>query len=209
MMLEQQTLAKRLVLTDAIEESNLLAAASVIYSHDMIISVIIVYDTKEQKVIEKRYCVEKAKFSYHKEFVGYRDSAVMMKTFQLLKNKPSIIFVEGEGICHPRRMGVASYFGLLVDRATIGISTNHLFGKIEGDAVYDNKEILAKIIETKERANPIYVSQGNKISLSTALEITKRYLKGNKLPEPLYLAHKYAAKIRSAVKDEITGRAET
>ena len=205
---EQESLAKKLVLKDEFEDTNLIAGASSIYSHDSIISSIIIFDKKQKKVIEKKFSVEKATFTYHKDFISYRECPNLMKAFHMLRTKPDVMFVEGDGILHPRRMGLASAFGLFTDLPTIGVNSSLLFGKREGDAVYDNKEILAKLLETKQNAKPIFVSQGHKISLSTALEITKEQLQGHKLPEPLYLAHKYATKIKNKFKDKISNKEE-
>ncbi|MBS3136991.1 endonuclease V [Candidatus Woesearchaeota archaeon] len=199
---EQKALAQKLILTDAIEESAIIAGASSVYTHDTIISVIIVYDIKENKVIEKKFTVEKEAMPFHKDFICYRECSSLIKTFHALKNKPSLVFIEGVGILHPQKMGIASYFGLFADIPTIGVSSTKNFGMQEGDAVYYNKEILAKILITKENARPIYVSQGHKISLSTAIEKTKSFLLGHKLPEPVYLAHKYAAKIKGGLRKD-------
>ncbi|MBI5393352.1 endonuclease V [Candidatus Woesearchaeota archaeon] len=197
---EQKALAQKLILTDAIEESNLIAGASSVYTHDTIISVIIIYDIKENKVIEKKYTIEKEAMPFHKDFISYRECPALIKTYHALENKPMIVFVEGDGVLHPNKMGVASYFGLIADIPTIGVSSIKSFGVQDGDAIYHDKEIFAKILITKENARPIYVSQGHRISLSTAVEKTKTFLLGHKLPEPVYLAHKLAAKIKGGLK---------
>jgi deoxyribonuclease V len=203
---EQKALAKKLILTDTIEESNknsnLIAGASSVYTHDTIISVVITYDLKENKTIEKKFTIEKTAMPFHKDFICYRECPALLKTFQSLKNKPSLVIVEGDGILHPNKMGIASYFGLFADIQTIGVSSSKSFGRQEGDAVYHEKEILAKILMTKEKANPIYISQGHRISLSAAIEKTKALLIDHKLPEPLYLAHKFAAKIKRGLNVE-------
>ena len=99
-------------------------------------------------------------------------------------------------------MGIASYIGLLTDIPAIGVSSNQLFGHKNGDTVSIGKEVVAKIIFSKEKANPLFVSPGNKISLKTAVELVKEYLKGHKLPEPLHEAHKLAVKLKHSLKEK-------
>ncbi len=197
---EQKKLADKLLLVDNLEASTIIGAITTIYSADKIIITIIIYDEIKKKVMETVSAEDQAIMQHSPEFVCFRDCPTIMKAYQQLNKKPDFFFVEGTGILHPQKMGVASYIGLLTDTPTIGISAKQIFGHKAGDTIILNKEVVAKIIPTKEKANPIYVSQGHKISLKTAIELTKKHLLGHKLPEPLYIAHKYAAKMKQKLK---------
>lgn len=197
---EQKKLADKLLLVDNLEATTVIGGIATIYNADNIMVSIIIYNEANKKVIEKVSAEDKVAMQHSPEFVCFRDGPTIMKAYQELTKKPDFFFVEGTGILHPQKMGVASYIGLLTDTPTIGISAKQIFGHKAGDTIILNKEVVAKIIPTKEKANPIYVSQGHKISLRTAIELTKKYLVGHKLPEPLYIAHKYAVKMKQKSK---------
>ena len=124
----------------------------------------------------------------------------MIETYHRLELDPDIMLIDGNGRLHPRRMGLACHVGLSLDKPTIGVAKNLLTGEIQGDDILLNGEKLAKIMETKNKAKPIYISQGHKVSLSKALEITKACSTVHKLPEPLHQAHKLANKVRRKIK---------
>ncbi|MBI3032722.1 endonuclease V [Candidatus Woesearchaeota archaeon] len=193
---EQDKLAEKLLLVDNIECSSLIGAIATMYSGEMIITAIVIYDAAKKVVIERVSASQEAAFKHSPEFICFREGPTVMMAYEKVTKKPDFFFIEGTGILHPRKMGTASYIGLLTDTPTIGVSSKQLFGQKTGDTVVVHKEVVAKIIPTKEKAKPLYVSQGNKISLKTAVELTKQYLQGHKLPEPLYIAYKYAVKIK-------------
>ena len=114
-----------------------------------------------------------------------------------------MLLVDGHGIAHPRKIGLASHVGLLLDIPTIGIAKCLLCGKIEEDKiVLGEKNIGFKFIG-KEQASPLFVSPGHKVSMKTSLEVVKNCMRmPHKLPEPLHLAHKNANKIRKEIERE-------
>lgn len=198
---EQNRLADKLLLVDNIEGNTLIGAIATMYSGETIITAIIIYDTAKKAVVERVSASQEAALQHSPEFICFREGPTVMKAYEKITKKPDFFFVEGTGILHPRKMGAVSYIGLLTDMPTIGVSSKQLFGQKTGDTVSINKEVVAKIIPTREKANPLYISQGHKVSLKTAVEITKQYLQGHKLPEPLYIAHKYAVKIKQKLKE--------
>ena len=98
-------------------------------------------------------------------------------------------------------MGLACHIGLILDIPTIGIAKQLLCGELREGNVYMDKDIVAKSMITKEISKPIFISQGHKISLKTAVEIVKQNISEFKLPYPLHMAHKYATKLRRAIKE--------
>lgn len=125
-------------------------------------------------------------------FLSFRETPALMAAWQLLSHKPDLLFVDGHGISHPRRLGVASHFGLLVDVPTLGVAKKRLCGKFEplGDepgalsALSDKGEPLAWVLRSKARCNPLFISTGHRVGLDSALMWVERCLKGYRLPEP-------------------------
>lgn len=125
-------------------------------------------------------------------FLSFREYPALLAAWEMLSQKPDLLFVDGHGISHPRRLGVASHFGLLVDVPTIGVAKKRLCGRFEavGDDVGDKQllidkgEPLAWVLRSKKRCNPLFVATGHRVSLDTALLWVSRCMAGYRLPEP-------------------------
>lgn len=194
---EQIKLAKKVIINDNFDKIEKIAGVDQTFLHGDAISGIVVCDYKDLKLIEKKYGVLKAKFPYVSGFLSYRESPTIIEAFNKLENKPDILIVDGNGILHPRRIGMASHVGILLDIPTIGVAKRLIAGEIKGGTIYMEKEARGYELITREHSRPIYISPGYKVSLKTSLEIIKKCLKPpHKLPEPLHLAHRYANKIK-------------
>lgn len=194
---EQLKLAEKVITTDSFENIKTVGGADQAYIGNKVISAIAVCDYKGLKLIEEKYAVVDAKIPYKSGFLFYRDGPAVMEAFNKLENKPDVLIVEANGILHPRRIGMASHVGILLDIATIGVTKNLMLGEVREKTIYVEKEARGYELITKEHARPIYISPGNKISLKTSLEVVKNSLRQpHKLPEPLHLARKYGNKIK-------------
>lgn len=115
---------------------------------------------------------------------------------------PELVMVDGQGIAHPRRLGVAAHLGLWLDLPTIGIAKSRLYGKHaevgeqRGDVtpLYAGSETLGMVLRSRAKVKPVYVSPGHRITLETSLEWVMRCLGGTKLPEPTRLADRLASR---------------
>jgi deoxyribonuclease V len=198
---EQKDLAKKITLKDEFKKIKTIAGVDQSYTSNKIISAIILMNYETLEVIEKNYSIQEEKFPYIPGFLAYRDSPAIIEAYNNLKTKPDILILDGHGILHPRGLGLASHISLLLDIPTIGVAKNLLYGKPEKDLILINRRPRGVMLKTKEHAKPIYISPGNKITLSTAVKIIRHCMKEHKLPEPLYLAHKYATKIKNSLKE--------
>lgn len=125
-------------------------------------------------------------------FLSFREYPALLAAWDMLSRRPDLLFVDGHGISHPRRLGVASHFGLLVDVPTIGVAKKRLCGRFEplGDEVgeklplIDKGEQLAWVWRSKKRCNPLFVATGHRVSVDTALLWVQRCMAGYRLPEP-------------------------
>jgi len=200
---EQLKLAKKVITTDSFEKIKTIAGADQAYiGNNKVISSIVVCDYTTLDIIESKYTVMEGKIPYKSGFLFYKDGPAIIDAYNKLENKPDALMLEGNGILHPRRIGMASHVGILLDAPTIGITKRLMLGEVRGNTIYVDKEARGYELITKEHARPIYTSPGNKISLKTSLEVIKRCLRQpHKLPEPLYLAHKYGRKIRKKLID--------
>jgi deoxyribonuclease V len=197
---EQIRLAKKIIRTDDLGSIETIAGCDITYSHDKAIYSICVLDYNTFEIKEARFKIIAPSFPYVPTFLGYRETPGMVELYSELENEPDLLIVLGNGILHPRNLGLASHLGLLLDKPTIGVSKKLLCGDINGEEIIKNKEILGKIFHTKENAKQIFISPGHRISLKTSIEIIKRCLKGHKMPEPLHQAHKFASKQKNKAR---------
>ena len=202
---EQLKLAKKIITSDSFGRLGLIGGADCAFDNEEVIAAIVVCDYKTMKLKEKVYSISKAKVPYLKGFLAYREGPAITEAYAKLQNKPDVLIFNGHGISHPRRIGLASHLGVLLDQASIGVAKHLLAGEIKGNVVYSEKEARAEMIVSREHSKPIFVSPGHKTSLKTSVEIVNNCIKfPHKLPEPLHLAHKYANEIRDKIaKGEI------
>jgi len=193
---EQIKLAKKVITTDSFEKIKTIAGSDQVYVDERVVCAIVVCDYKTLKVIESKHAVVEGKIKYKSGFLFYRDGPAIMDAFNTLEQKPDVLILKGNGILHPRRIGMASHVGILLDMPTIGVTKRLMLGEVRGNTIYVDKEARGYELITREYANPIYISPGHKISLKTSMETIKSCLKQpHKLPEPLHLAHRYGKKI--------------
>ncbi|WP_159567706.1 deoxyribonuclease V [Budvicia diplopodorum] len=134
--------------------------------------------------------------------LSFRECPALVAAWRQLNHKPQLVFVDGQGIAHPRRLGVASHFGLLVDIPTIGVAKSRLSGKhqplddVTGalEPLVDKSEQLGWVWNSKQRCKPLYISLGHRVSQETALSWVKRCMRGYRLPEPTRWADAIASR---------------
>lgn len=124
--------------------------------------------------------------------LSFREYPALMAAWQKLSLRPDLLMVDGQGIAHPRRFGVASHFGVLVDVPTIGVAKSRLCGEHapvgelpeSRQPLMDHGEQIGVVLQSKKRCNPLYISIGHKVSIDSAIFWVEHCLKGYRLPEP-------------------------
>lgn len=194
----QEEVARKVVVNDDfnLEDVKLIAGFDVAASSGNMICSGIMMD-RELNVIEIKHSVSKENFPYIPTMLMFREGPPIFNTFAKFENKPDLIMVEGNGILHPAKSGLASYVGVSLNIPTIGVAKKLLCGEVHQGKVYVDKEVRGVVLYPKHGSNPIFVSPGHRISADTAAEIVKSFLKPKfKLPEPIRLAHKSANKLK-------------
>ncbi len=193
----QKNLANRIRITKFKGNLNLIGGADVSFRDDFAYGVIVVLDRKTMHEQDVAWAKMPIKFPYIPTFLSFREVPSLVKAYRRLKIKPDILLVDGQGIAHPRKVGLASHLGVYLNVPTVGCAKSHLFGK-HGNlgqragskaALIDRKETLGYVVRTRDRIRPLFVSPGHKIEPLASVKVVMAAIKKYRLPEPLRQAH--------------------
>jgi deoxyribonuclease V len=145
-----------------------------------------------------------AVFPYLTGLFAFREAPAILSALENLQCAFDVIFLHGHGYAHPRRFGMASHLGVLIDRPSIGVADHLLVGRADvpgprrGDQtpVMEGEEIIGMAVRTKEGSRPVYVSVGHRSDLSQAVELVLMTTGEHRMPEPVRLAHRMAREHR-------------
>jgi len=158
---------------------------------------VVVLQYPQLRAVEAKVVSGELNFPYIPGLLSFRETPLILAACQKLTITPDLILVDGQGIAHPRRMGLASHLGLFLNSPTIGCAKSVLCGTHEMPAiepgsyaeVVDRDETIGVALRTKLGVKPVYVSIGHKIDLQTAIHWVLKCCRGYRLPEPTRLAH--------------------
>jgi deoxyribonuclease V len=149
------------------------------------------------EVLETQVVEGEVSFPYVPGLFSFREIPLLIPALEKLKTTPHVMLVDGQGIAHPQRMGLAAHLGILMDIPTIGCAKSRLLGTHEEPVkekgayayLYDKAEVIGAVLRTRTNISPVYVSIGHKISLPTAVELVLMCTTKFRIPEPLRTAH--------------------
>jgi deoxyribonuclease V len=194
---EQYKLAQKVILKDGFTKIKTIGGVDCAQVKDKLIACAVVCEFPSLKLIEKQTFILPDPLPYRPGFLAYREMPAIIEAFNKLEQEPDLLLVDGPGILHPRKFGMASHLGLALNKPTIGLTNKFSIGHVENGKIYLDNEIVGFEIETREHANPLYLSPGHLISLGACLRIIQQCIKyPHKLPEPLHLAHQLVNKER-------------
>lgn len=165
---------------------------------------IIVLDYESMEPLAHSTVIRRSPFPYIPGLLSFREIPSLMEAWERLPFQPDIIAFDGHGIAHPRRMGIATHFGLLTGKPAIGCAKKRLTGKYEEPAlqrgaytpILDGEETLGFALCTKDKVKPVFVSPGHLVSLEQSREIMLHCARGYKIPEPTRQAHLLVNRLR-------------
>jgi len=176
---------------------------------------VVVLSYPELRLVETEVVQGKLDFPYIPGFLSFREAPLILAACERLTVTPDLIMVDGQGIAHPRRMGLASHLGLFLNTPTIGCAKSLLCGRHEvpGDKpgsyaeVIDKGETIGVALRTKLGVKPIYISIGHRVDLQAAIYWVLECCHGYRLPEPTRLAHLAAGGNLERKKGAVTAEA--
>jgi deoxyribonuclease V len=194
----QHKLKKRTRLQFPYKKISTIAGADVSFKDEKALGAVTVFSFPGLEVIETVVKTRPITYPYISGLLTFREGPVLLDCFKVLKHEPDVIIFDGQGIAHFRNMGIATHLGIILSKPTIGCAKTKLMGVIKdvgikkGSYSYitdKHKRIIGATVRTRDNVKPVFVSPGNKITISKSIEIILRITKKFRLPEPIRLAH--------------------
>ena len=164
----------------------------------------VVLDARSMEIIDNGTAVVDVSFPYIPGLLSFREIPALIQAWEALATDPDVILVDGHGIAHPRRLGIASHLGLVLDKPTIGCGKSILAGTHAPLAdvagahapLVHRGERVGEVLRLKRGSNPVIVSPGHRTDLQSALTVVRACARGYKLPEPTRQAHLFVNHLR-------------
>jgi deoxyribonuclease V len=153
------------------------------------------------QLVETALAYRPTTFPYIPGFLSFREIPAVLDALEKIGTTPDIILCDGQGIAHPRRLGIACHLGVIIDMPTIGVAKSLLIGKHEllsetrgsWQPLIDKGETIGAVLRTRDNVRPLYVSSGHRISLPTAIDYVMKCTPKYRLPETTRIADKLAS----------------
>lgn len=194
----QSELARQLIF-QPLTQCTLVAGADISYSRgdDQLFAAIVVLDIKKMAVIEVASHRQKATFPYVSGLLAFREIPPLLTAFEKLKNLPDVVLCDGQGIAHPRGLGLAAHFGLWLNLPTVGCAKSRLVGEHDPLDFHQwaqtplrfKEKCIGRVVRSKKRVNPLFVSPGHLIDLEGSVDVVRKCVTRYRVPEPIRQAH--------------------
>lgn len=199
----QKDLYERLILTWDNRKVNTVGGVDVSIKEDTARCAIVVLDFPKLNPIESATADVPLTFPYIPGLLAFREGPVILAAWEKLKSRPDLLMFDGQGIAHPRGIGIASMMGLWLELPTIGVAKSRLYGRHEepgptrGDQalLYDERQpdrIIGAVVRTRDNVKSLYISPGHMIDVEHSVKLTLASGGGYRLPETTRWAHRVA-----------------
>ena len=172
---------------------------------------VVLYRFPELEEVERVSAVRPLRFPYVPGLLSFRETPALLAAFARLRHTPDLIFVDGHGYAHPRRFGIACHMGVLLDRPTIGVAKSLLIGTHEEPGkkagnwapllaanTEKENETIGAVLRTADSVRPVFVSQGHRISLESAIQFVMGVADGYRIPRPTRDADHFVGELKLA-----------
>jgi deoxyribonuclease V len=153
------------------------------------------------QLVDSARAETKVSFPYIPGLLAFREGPVILAALEHLSVEPDLLIFDGQGLAHPRRMGIATHMGVLLDVPSIGCAKSRLVGIHQEPGpsrgahvrLYHEAEVIGAVLRTRDGVNPVYVSIGHRVDLERAIDFVLHCCTRYRLPEPLRWAHQLAS----------------
>ena len=197
----QERLRPLVVLHNGLGDVRAVAGLDVGFPRGRARAAVAVYSYPELELLEEAVAEHELEFPYVPGLLTFREGPAALAALDRLTIEWDVLLADGQGYAHPRRLGLASHLGVLLDRPSVGsaksrlVGTHREVGEARGSWVQllDGGEVVGAVVRTREGVKPIYVSAGHRIDLASAIELVLHSTRRYRLPEPTRRAHRLAS----------------
>ena len=210
----QQELRKQIQIKPLDKEFRVIGGADISFNKysETVYAGIVLFSYPELKIIGNATAICTTTFPYISGLLAFREVPALLQAWDKLTVKPDLMLLDGQGIAHERRLGIATHFGLLTNVPSIGSAKSRLTGKYQEPAnelfaespMYHQNEHIGVALRSKKNCNPIYISPGHNINIQQSVDVIKNCIRGYRIPEPTRQAHLLVNKIRIEDGDKTT-----
>ncbi|MBD3163553.1 MAG: endonuclease V, partial [Candidatus Latescibacteria bacterium] len=201
----QARLRKKVRLTPLPPRPRTVAGADCAFSRDRetVAAVVVVFALPRLEVVERAEAFAPLGFPYVPGLLTFREGPALLAAFKKLEAAPDVALFDGQGYAHPHRLGLATHLGLWLETPTVGVAKSRLVGEAREvperagryRTLYDAGEAVGRVVRTRDRTKPLYVSPGHLCDLDGAMRVTLRCGGGYRLPEPTRVADREVARL--------------
>lgn len=211
----QQELRQRIVLSPLKEEPRWIGGADISFNKfsEIVYAGIVLLKYPEMTVVHTASTVSRTRFPYIPGLLAFRELPALFEVWERLPQKPDVLVLDGHGIAHPRRMGIAAHFGVVSGTPAVGCAKSLLTGRygelgdepLSVQPLMDGNEEIGRVLRTKRKCLPVYVSPGYGITMDESEALIRNCVRKYRIPEPTRLAHLLVNEVRKGDKDEGLG----
>jgi deoxyribonuclease V len=204
----QSTLREKVKIIPLRKNPKIIAGVDAAFLDDKVIGIACLYKYPEIIPLEDASAVIKVSFPYIPGFLSFREGPVIIEAIKKLKIKPHVILFDGQGIAHPKGLGIASHIGVILDIPTIGCAKSRLIGEYKQPGMKKGKtsslkyqgNVVGAVVRTRDHVKSVFVSPGHRIDLKSSIDIIRTCTDTYRIPEPLRRADFLSKKIKTSLK---------
>jgi deoxyribonuclease V len=203
----QEALMGRLRITPLKKPPSLIASLDAAFLGERVIGAACLFSYPGLEKLEEAFSVMRCSFPYIPGYLSFREGPVLIEALGKLHGKPGLVILDGQGIAHPRGMGIASHLGVVLRMPSIGCAKSRLVGEFkepgrrkgQWSPLILNGKTVGAVLRTREAVRPVFVSPGHGIDLEGAIEIVMGCTGKFRIPEPLRCADRAAGRLKKVI----------
>jgi deoxyribonuclease V len=200
----QAKLSTKVKITPVMKDPRYIAGVDAAFFDHKIIGVACLYQYPELILTEESSAVADVLFSYIPGYLSFREGPAIMEAVNKLNVRPDVILFDGQGIAHPKRLGIASHIGVLLDIPAIGCAKSRLIGEYKEPRLKKgawsplkfHDKVIGAVLRTKDNVRPLFISPGHRANLKDSIEIVLNCISKYRIPDPLRRADFISKKIK-------------
>jgi len=200
----QEILRKKVKIIPLEKNPEYITGVDAAFLNNKVIGVACIFKYPDMLSIEEAYSIKEILFPYMPGFLSFREGQAIIGAIKRLKRKSDVILFDGQGIAHPKRLGIASHVGVMLNMTSIGCAKSKLVGIYKEPGLEKGNwsflrhagEILGVVLRTKDNVNPLFVSPGNRIDIRSSVRVVLACCRKYRIPEPIRRAHFLSQKIK-------------